>query len=267
MSKKFILILCMLCIFITGCAKTAENKNTSNVGNNTNKTTEKNTNKDDNKENTENDTTDDKKDTKITSLPQFEELKEGEEIATMVTSMGEIKIKFFPQYAPKAVENFLTHAKKGYYDGVIFHRVIPDFMIQGGDPMGLGIGGESIWGKPFEDEFNPALHNFRGALSMANAGPNTNGSQFFIVQTKEVHPQTIDSMKKAGETSYPEVAIDKYSEIGGTPHLDYKHTVFGQVIEGMDVVDKIVVVKTPEGETKPIEDVTIKEIKVEKYKK
>ena len=100
----------------------------------------------------------------------------------METNYGTIKIRLFPKVAPKAVENFKTHVENGYYDGLTFHRVIEGFMIQGGDPIGNGTGGESIWGKPFEDEFDINYHNFRGTLSMANAGPNTNGSQFFIVQ-------------------------------------------------------------------------------------
>ena len=103
---------------------------------------------------------------------QLKPLENGDTFAVMKTNMGEIKIKLFPNEAPKTVENFTTHAKNGYYNGLIFHRVIKDFMIQGGDPQGTGIGGESIWGRKFEDEFNPNLHNLRGALSMANAGPN-----------------------------------------------------------------------------------------------
>ncbi|MBR2337910.1 MAG: peptidylprolyl isomerase, partial [Clostridia bacterium] len=106
----------------------------------------------------------------------------GETVAILHTNHGDIAIRLFPDHAPKTVENFVTHAKNGYYDGLIFHRVINDFMIQGGDPTGTGCGGESIWGHPFKDEFTPELHNLRGALSMANAGPGTNGSQFFIVQ-------------------------------------------------------------------------------------
>jgi len=117
---------------------------------------------------------------------QLRKQQAGDITAVMNTSMGEIKILLFPDAAPKAVENFTTHAKNGYYNGLIFHRVIPDFMIQGGDPTGTGMGGESIWGKPFEDEFSPDYHNLRGALSMANAGPGTNGSQFFIVQESSV---------------------------------------------------------------------------------
>ncbi|MBR7091565.1 MAG: peptidylprolyl isomerase, partial [Clostridia bacterium] len=103
----------------------------------------------------------------------------GETVACLHTNYGDVRVRLFAEKAPKAVENFVTHAKNGYYDGLIFHRVIDGFMIQGGDPTGTGRGGESIWGAPFEDEFNLDLRHFRGALSMANAGPRTNGSQFF----------------------------------------------------------------------------------------
>ncbi|MBQ8063840.1 MAG: peptidylprolyl isomerase, partial [Clostridia bacterium] len=106
----------------------------------------------------------------------------GDTVATIHTSKGAIKAKLIPEETPKTFENFTTHAKNGYYEGIIFHRVIKDFMIQGGDPEGTGRGGESIWGRSFEDEFHPDLHNLRGALCMANAGPNPNGSHFFIVQ-------------------------------------------------------------------------------------
>ncbi len=196
-------------------------------------------------------------------MRQFEALKSGEKIAVMKTNMGEIKIRFFPEHAPKAVENFLTHAQNGYYNGMIFHRVINDFMIQGGDPTGTGMGGESIWGESFEDEFTPELHNFRGALSMANAGPSTNGSQFFIVQAKEVSDDMLDQLRCADERYFPTECIEKYEEVGGTPWLDYHHTVFGQVIEGMDTVDKIAQVKVDYFQNKPTTDVVIEEITVE----
>jgi cyclophilin family peptidyl-prolyl cis-trans isomerase len=125
--------------------------------------------------------------------------------ATLHTSEGAIEVELYPDAAPKTVENFEKLARDGFYEGVIFHRVIPDFMIQGGDPTGTGMGGP---GYEFEDEFND--HRVaRGALAMANAGPNTNGSQFFIVTAE------------------------------ATPWLDGKHTVFGQVTSGMDVVDRI----------------------------
>ena len=133
----------------------------------------------------------------VTELPQLEGVKKGDTIATIHTNYGDIKVWFFPKYAPKAVENFTTHAKEGYYNGLIFHRVINNFMIQGGDPTGTGAGGESIWGKEFENEVNLNLRSFRGALCMANAGPDTNGSQFYIVQNKNVGNMfdSIDSAK------------------------------------------------------------------------
>ena len=185
----------------------------------------------------------------------------GDTVATMKTTLGEIKILLFPDAAPKAVENFTTHAKNGYYNGIIFHRVIPDFMIQGGDPDGSGRGGESIWGKSFEDEFSVDYHNIRGALSMANAGPCTNGSQFFIVQAKEVDSSLISQMEQLSDRGFPTECVEDYKALGGTPWLDFKHTVFGQVIEGMDVVDAIASVKTGYGD-KPIEDVVINGIDI-----
>lgn len=185
----------------------------------------------------------------------------GDTVATMKTTLGEIKILLFPDVAPKAVENFTTHAKNGYYNGIIFHRVIPDFMIQGGDPDGSGRGGESIWGKSFEDEFSVDYHNIRGALSMANAGPCTNGSQFFIVQAKEVDSGLISQMEQLSDRGFPTECVEDYKALGGTPWLDFKHTVFGQVIEGMDVVDAIASVKTGYGD-KPLEDVVINGIDI-----
>lgn len=177
-------------------------------------------------------------------LPQFNNPAKDSEVAILHTTAGDIGVMFFPESAPKAVENFLTHAKEGYYDGISFHRVIEDFMVQGGDPKGDGTGGESIWGEPFEDEFDPQLHNFRGALSMANAGAGTNGSQFFIVQKDDTPSQFISGMEQVSESdggiSYSDAVIEKYKEVGGTSWLDYQHTVFGQVFAGMDVVDKIV---------------------------
>ncbi len=184
----------------------------------------------------------------------------GDIVALMKTNMGDIKIKLFPKEAPKTVENFTTHARNGYYDGLIFHRVIKDFMIQGGDPTGTGMGGESIWGRSFADEFDPALHSLRGALCMANAGPNTNGSQFFIVQADTVPGNMLEQMKEMPD-SFPEDIVEAYASMGGTPWLDFRHTVFGQVIEGMDVVDKIA--NTPVGaQDKPIEDVIINGIEI-----
>ncbi len=192
---------------------------------------------------------------------QLEALKAGDIVATFKTNMGDIKVKLFPNEAPRTVENFTTHAKDGYYNGLIFHRVIKDFMIQGGDPTGTGMGGESIFGLKFEDEFDPQLHNLRGALSMANAGPNTNGSQFFIVQADTVPQNMLAQMKEMPE-SFPEDIVEAYAEKGGTPWLDFRHTVFGQVIDGMDTVDSIANVKVGAAD-KPVEPVIIETIIIE----
>ncbi len=191
---------------------------------------------------------------------QLSKPSKGESVAVMHTNMGDISIRFFPEYAPKAVENFITHSKNGYYDGLIFHRVINDFMIQGGDPTGTGMGGESIYKRSFEDEFNKELHNIRGALCMANAGPDTNGSQFFIVQAKSVPENMISQMKDMPE-SFPEDIVDYYESAGGTPWLDFRHTVFGQVFDGMDVVDNIAGVEVGNAD-KPINDVIINSIEI-----
>ena len=193
---------------------------------------------------------------KTIGYPQLSsEVADNEELVVMNTTLGPIKIKLFPEIAPKAVENFLTHAESGYYDGVIFHRVMDEFMIQGGDPEGTGAGGESIYGKSFEDEFSESVYHLRGALSMANAGPDTNGSQFFIVQNENVDTKLFN--KKINQ---PDEIKKVYEEMGGTPHLDHIHTVFGQVIEGMDTVDKIA--RVEENQTRPREDILIESIDI-----
>lgn len=226
-----------------------------------------------------------------------------------VKDYGTIKAVLFEEDAPKTVENFITHAEEGYYDGLTFHRVIQDFMIQGGDPNGDGTGGESIWGEPFEDEFTDNLWNFRGALSMANSGKDTNGSQFFIVQQgdgseldeatferyEEQNSMSVSEKVEAaleqyemmgasgdqldqieallkqqyqnankGETDFPEEVKEFYQQVGGTPHLDKMHTVFGQVIEGMDVVDAIA--KAPKADIEqgiPQNEIVIESITIE----
>jgi peptidyl-prolyl cis-trans isomerase B (cyclophilin B) len=230
MKIKLISLMAVLILILSACGTASEKENASNENGNANggeATTE--------------------------GYPQLTtEVAENERLVEMNTSMGTIKIKLFPEYAPKAVENFIKHSEEGYYDGLIFHRVIQDFMIQGGDPLGNGTGGESIYGQSFEDEFSDKLFNLRGALSMANAGPNTNGSQFFIVQNTTIDPSSI--------AGYPEEVAKAY-ENGGTPWLDGAHTVFGQVIEGMDVVDSIANVATEAGD-RPAEDVVIKSMKV-----
>ena len=151
-------------------------------------------------------------------------------VAVFETSMGKFEVELFDKEVPKTVENFVGLCSKNYYDGIIFHRVIDQFMIQGGDPTGTGRGGESFWGGKFNDEFNPNLkHEEPGILSMANAGPNTNGSQFFI-------------------TLVP------------TPWLNGKHSVFGKVISGMDVVQAIGKVETSKPFDKPVVDVVMNKV-------
>lgn len=189
--------------------------------------------------------------------PQLELERVSGPTAVISTNYGDITVQLFPEQAPKTVENFVTLARRGYYDGVNFHRVIADFMIQGGDPTGTGAGGESAFGEPFADEFSKKLFNLRGALSMANAGLNTNGSQFFIVQNQHLSPEMNVQMEVAG---YPKKVIEAYAN-GGTPWLDFHHTVFGQVIAGMDVVDQIAACAT-DAQDKPQQDVTIQTVKV-----
>ena len=191
---------------------------------------------------------------------QMDKPQVGETIAVIHTNMGDISVRLFADLVPSTVENFVTHAKNGYYNGIIFHRVINNFMIQGGDPTGTGRGGESIWGRSFKDEFAVELHNVRGALSMANSGPNTNGSQFFIVQSKDIDSRFLSQMKNIPD-SFPENIVNAYAENGGTPWLDFKHSVFGQVFEGMDVVDKIAGVRVDMLD-KPFDDVVIESIDV-----
>ena len=182
------------------------------------------------------DTVKEKTEEQTTSTEEETQMPESMTVAVMNTNMGTIEIELFADKTPKTVENFVELANKGYYDGIIFHRVIADFMIQGGDPTGTGRGGESLWGKSFEDEFVSELrHETAGILSMANSGPNTNGSQFFI-------------------TLVP------------TSWLDGKHTIFGKVINGMNVVEDIGKVKTGAGD-KPVEDVKMINVKIEQREK
>lgn len=189
---------------------------------------------------------------------QVSEPKEGDLIATIsFEAYGDVKIKLFPDEAPKAVENFTTHAKEGYYDGLTMHRVIGNFMIQGGDPNGNGTGGESIWGEPFEDEIVEYLNQIRGSLCMANAGPDTNGSQFFITQCPDTNISGYESFLSP-------VQREMYETYGGYPSLTGGYTVFGQVYEGMDVVDTISRVQTDTNNA-PLEPVTISHITIESY--
>lgn len=194
-------------------------------------------------------------------LPQLDTTVQADEsLIQLNTTAGSMKIKLFPKVAPKAVENFVTHAKKGYYNGIVFHRVMNEFMIQSGDPTGTGTGGESIWGKGFAPEISNQLYHLRGALSMASSSqPNSLGSQFFIVQNNE------DASDGLAVQYYPQKIIDAYKK-GGVPKLDGSYAVFGQVIEGMETVDKIATAEVTASESgeksKPVEPVKITTIDI-----
>lgn len=244
---------------------------------------------------------------------QLEQPQEGDDIAIIHTTMGDITLRFFPENAPKTVENFLTLAKEGKYNDTIFHRVINDFMIQGGDyEKGDGTGGKSIYGGSFEDEFCDTLYNIRGSVAMANSGVNTNGSQFFInqagadtfsaekydydtsyMQLSNIYNQYVEAYGANFTSYYPTVlefingyygginplsyaisneVMDLYKANGGNIHLDGPlrakggHTVFAQVIEGMDVVDAIAAVEVDSQSNKPVTDVKITSVEVTTYK-
>ncbi len=260
-----------------------------------------------------------KKDTVNSIGYQLESPEKGDQIAVIKTSMGDITLRLFPENAPRTVENFVTLAKEGKYDGTLFHRVINDFMIQTGDfENGDGTGGYSIYGEKFEDEFCDTLYNIRGSVSMANAGKNTNGSQFFINQGKadtfsrstydyqdgidftEIYNELLayypeyvayygDDFKAQYPTAddfvanylsqqfsplksaVPEEVWKLYEENGGNIHLDGAlrisggHTVFAQVIEGMDVVDAIAAVEVDADTNKPKTDVKIVTVEIKTY--
>ena len=172
--------------------------------------------------------------------------------AVLHTTMGDIFIRFFPEAAPKAVENFVTHAKAGYYNGLKFHRVIKKFMIQTGDPWGNGQGGQSIWGKPFEDEFTTLQHDQPYTVSMANAGPNTNGSQFFITTTKTVSFFATEASMM--------LLVRLQLTLCSQPWLDKKHTIFGRAIKGFDVIHNIE--NVPTDKDVPRQDIKILNIDI-----
>lgn len=318
MKKLAVIALTLSMILVTACGNEASSEGTSSASSEASESVSESA-KEENSENTEAEVKNPPAAMEITEkwedgfLPQLEEQKKDSPYATIKTSKGDIKIVLYPEAAPLTVKNFIVHANEGYYNGLKFHRVIDGFMIQGGDPMGTGIGGESIYGVPFRDEPNDHLHNFRGALSMANAGPYTNGSQFFIMQggpeTVKIDDSNIDVYKSqiyfnkittkfntecidyftaenptedkfkekvaelekennalldAGPKEDPTVdaALEAYKKVGGAPHLDNKHTVFGQVVEGMDIVDAIAKSEKDENDM-PKEDIIIESIVIE----
>lgn len=201
----------------------------------------------------------------------------GEKIAVItVKDYGTIKIKLFPEDSPKGVENFVGLAEMGYYDELIFHRVIPYFMIQGGDPKGNGTGGKSLWGDKFDGGVSKNLYHFTGAVAYANEGEErggtaTNGSQFYIVNTPDGYLEYNCAeyySYSGGRYNWPGNVAEKYNEVGGVPQLDGGYTVFGQVFEGMDVVRAIAAVETSQEEgskDKPLTQVLMESVRIEEY--
>lgn len=189
----------------------------------------------------------------------------GDEIINMnIKDYGEVKIRVFPEYLSDASENFIELAKQGYYDGLTFHRVINDFMIQGGDPNGNGTGGASVWGDKFDGGKYFNLIHAAGAVAYANSGSTaTNGSQFFIVTGEVCNDETLEQFEASGQT-FTDSAKEVYKTVGGYPYLDGNYTVFGQVIDGLDIIFEIQNVETDDSD-KPVEDVIIESMTVEEY--
>lgn len=204
------------------------------------------------------------------SVMNYTAPEEGEDIVVIsVKDYGDIKIKLFDDLMPKACENFKTHASDGYYDNLIFHRVIDDFMIQGGDPLGTGTGGESIWGGSFDGGTSDKLLHLTGAVAYANSGStSTDGSQFYIVtgyQSEELTDDVMSSISASYEKEFSDEEKKLYQEYGGSPFLDGNYTVFGQVIDGLDVAYKIAATTEKDSNDKPNTDIVMSSVSVEKY--
>lgn len=289
MKKLTAIILVLTMVILSGCAVSTQGSTAANVLGTTAKVVEM-------------DTLQQAKNIENEQLGyQLDMPEKGEEICVLKTNYGEIKIRFFPEAAPKAVYSFKSLALNGYFDNLTFHRVIANFMIQGGDPAGTGVGGESIWGEAYPDEFSTKLVNITGALSCANSGPNTNGSQFFInyaapgtidwyyyetysAEYKDYLAQYEEAYGEDGRTYFTTmygdtIDFDKvtddykafYDAYGGNFYLDgaYSvtgrgHTVFGQVFEGLDVVESIMQVETDASDM-PLEAVVIESAEIIKY--
>lgn len=189
----------------------------------------------------------------------------GDKVVVMtIKDYGDVKIRLFADECPKAVENFLGLVEKHYYDELIFHRVVKNFVIQGGDPKGNSTGGESLWGQGFEQEISPKLCHFNGALAYAVASDKLNNSQFYIVTGDKVTEQTFEQLSTYYGKTYSDQVKQMYYEHGGQPFLDGDYTVFGQVIDGLDICMKINEVAV-DSNSKPKEQVTIESMKVLEY--
>lgn len=204
---------------------------------------------------------------KSAPVKNFTEPAKGDEIVTIkVKDYGTIKIRLFPELLPKACENFITHSKDGYYNELLFHRVIDNFMIQGGDPRGNGSGGESIWGGKFDGGVSESLIHVRGAVAYANSdGTSTDGSQFYIVTAGPVNEETLSKYEEDGYGPYTDEQKELYTTVGGAPWLDGKYTVFGQVIDGLDVVIDISRVTDKNSKDKPYTSIVMESVTVDTY--
>ena len=208
----------------------------------------------------------------VAGVNQLRELQPGDTVAELeIAGYGKVTILLFPEQAPLAVENFVGLAEQGYYDGLTFHRVIEDFMLQGGDPTGTGRGGESFFGKSFEDEFSADLFPLYGSLCMANSGKNTNGSQFFLVTCKDVVSYAqLEQVAQSYASNYG-INIDysmmskqcrnNYASVGGAYWLYCQHTVFGQIVEGLDIIDKADSAETDSND-KPVADIIVEKVTI-----
>lgn len=188
----------------------------------------------------------------------------GEEIIVMtIKDKGTVKIQLFPELLPKACANFVGLVSQGYYDGLTFHRVIADFMIQGGDPLGSGMGGSAVWGEKFDGGVTKYLSHVKGALAYANSGStSTDGSQFYIVVGSQYPAEVVDQYSSVELT---DKVREAYATDGGTPWLDGSYTVFGQVFEGMDIITDICNNTSVGANDKPLEDVIIEKVEIAKY--
>lgn len=200
-----------------------------------------------------------------TGIANFTAPDQGDQIIEMtIKDYGTVTFRLFPEYAEKGVENFVALAQSGYYDGITFHRIIKDFMIQGGDPTGTGMGGESTWGGEFDGGADSHLINCAGALVYANSGSTaTDGSQFYIV-TGQTYSETDMAAMESRGYSFTDEAEKIYETVGGAPWLDGSYTVFGQVIDGLDVVFEVQNVET-DGNDKPLTDVVMESVRVGTY--
>ena len=199
-------------------------------------------------------------------IANFTAPEKGDTIIIMnIRDYGTVKFRLFPEYADRGVENFVELAKKGYYDGLKFHRVINDFMIQGGDPLGTGTGGECTWGGKFDGGTDPHLIHAAGAVAYANSGgTSTNGSQFYIVTGTTYTDEDFDDIANKGYI-FSDNAKEIYKKAGGAPWLDGSYTVFGQVIDGLDIIFKIQNVKTDPDNDMPYKDVIMDSVTVGEY--